>query len=471
MNWKDVVAVGTHGPLPDIDGMIPMVIFHNLIYEQGTIRIFFENTDHLTPESIGLLTEMDVKKIIFIDTAPSEQMGKELEEMRIEVEVYDHHPWEKFEGQTATSLALKSLNFLDLDEKKKELFINWSIRSDFKGAAGDPFNFASSIRAMYESFSAEEIYKWTEKMVMAELKSKQGEKEKARKLFLNLLNEYMKKHQNNIETFERMKVRTEKIEGEDKTKKFKVLEDDMNLIVRAGAILEIFGEESMNDWLLKAFTGIRRNQEEFEETLKKIKKYSQIITMNCGKRKDVVLLCDGFDEANTNRAGRYYVKKKFNDNKFDKISGKKRIIPVVVQINEENKGFQIYGNGDNVLMSKITRALRTEILKSRGKEIPSNWRVLEQEGTLLGTEPLYYVKGHYGIILWGSLTRSDVMEVPDEILDKIERIITICIDNECYLHNCRETGRCNNSCEIFAWRLPKCWKIRKWGKNSNLRSN
>ena len=243
----------------------------------------------------------------------------------------------------------------------------------------------------------------------------------------------------------------------------------MNLIVRAGAILEIFGEESMNNWLFKAFTGIRRNQEEFEKTLKKIKKYSQIMTINCGKTKNVVLLCDGFDEANTNRAGRYYVKKKFND-KFN-IDRKKKIVPVVVQINEDNKGIQIYGNGDNVLMSLFIRALRAEILRLRGKEIPSDWRVMEQEGTLLGTEPLYYVKGHYGIILWGSLTRSDVMRVPDEILNKIEKIITICIDQECYLHNCRETGMCNNSCEIFAWRLPKCWKIRKWGKSSkpNLR--
>lgn len=442
---------------PDIDGMIGQIILDKLICNGETIKMFFSNTDYVNPEKRELLRRKNVKKIIFIDTAPGEQMEKELEEIGIQIEVYDHHPWERYKGQTATSLLLNSLNVLD--EEKKEILITWSENSDFKGAAGDYCNVASAIQVMNESFNPEEVYKWTKTMIEAELKSKKEKQEKTRKLFLTYLISYIKEYPK-IALFQRMKERIERVgKLKDGTERFEILEDNMNLIVRSAPILEIFGEETMKNWILQAFTGMRKNQEEFYKALKKVKKYSEIM-----KGKSIVIFCDGFDKRNTNKAARHYVNKKFNDD-FNKINNENKIVPVVVQINTQNKGFQIYSNGDNNLIRKIVKALRAEILKFRGEKIPSDWSVLEQEGILLGTEPLYYVKGYYGIILWGSLTRPDVIEVPIEILNNIEKIMAICIDPECYIHKCRETGQCNMSCEIFPWRLPRCWRIREKIRN------
>jgi hypothetical protein len=137
-------------------------------------------------------------------------------------------------------------------------------------------------------------------------------------------------------------------------------------------------------------------------------------------------------------------------------------MPIVIQI--DNNTFQVFSNG-RVPLFEVIGAVRAEILKKRGLEVPVSWRELKKPGILEGTEPLYFRKGNSDFIAWGSLTHTGV-ESWHEVLtkEKIVSVILRAIDLQWWPQECKEKTKISREdckdCSVYHWHLKRCYQKR-----------
>jgi hypothetical protein len=100
--------------------------------------------------------------------------------------------------------------------------------------------------------------------------------------------------------------------------------------------------------------------------------------------------------------------------------------PIVLIFRLNNSGFQIFPNKSGFRLNQTAIDLRMEILGKRGRLIPLSWQI-SKEGTLEGTEPLYFHDTGMQMLTWGWRTAPNVR--PMDISK--ETVLRIVYDNAC----------------------------------------
>ena len=211
----------------------------------------------------------------------------------------------------------------------------------------------------------------------------------------------------------------------------------------------VFGPEKTAKWLMMAVESIDKNQRLFHEA-----------------RKD-------FEDADKSMVGRRVIIMGYSSNpkfsEFCRSNIAKSLLPkamqdkgkpIVVQLQQENKGFQIFTNKFGYNVSDAVAALRVEILRTRNKRVLRDWRVLKSEGTLPGTDPLYYNKADYEVIMWGSLTRPSVRQM-DITPETVKRAVITALDPDYFPPACRDKECIRSDCPLYPWLLARCNYKRK----------
>jgi hypothetical protein len=162
-------------------------------------------------------------------------------------------------------------------------------------------------------------------------------------------------------------------------------------------------KETAKKCLTMVFKGISEDQRLFRQAADEFKRAKVI--MSRGGTPIVVI----YDNMNP----------RFAKSARWKILQEKRRIPVVAQLNKT--GFQIFGNR-KVSLDKVVAGIRIAILKQRGFKKRFSKNEISKGGAFIGTEPLYYHREDYPVILWGSLTATQVDPLNIDPL-KIEAIL------------------------------------------------
>jgi hypothetical protein len=104
--------------------------------------------------------------------------------------------------------------------------------------------------------------------------------------------------------------------------------------------------------------------------------------------------------------------------------------------------------------------------------VPRDWRELKSEGTLPGTDPLYYHKADYEIVMWGSLTRTSVRSM-DIDQDTVKRVVITALDPDYFPSACHNKECIGSNCPLYAWLLARCNYKRKnqTRQNQHLRTS
>lgn len=388
-------------------------------------------------------------QVIFLDCSPDHNLRKYLQKEGIKLMIIDHHPHlkypdptdKKYPYQTTVSLILeKSKDQLNLTEEKIRKFVEWSKKADF-GTGGDYMNIANLIRTMNLFYSDPAVQKWTQVIIKSELVTRKVDFDQGRKFFIGSLEIFLRKHQKLVSRgIIRRFIR--------EAKKPDILKDSMNIALITAKVLARLGEEKTREWLFMAIQSIEEKQREFWAAYNEIEKATIATTGNS------VVIMGVSDSPEFSQAARRYGKRNH---------GK---VPIVAKVLPCNKGFQIFGDGKNDL-GEIIKALRVEILEKREKEIPTDRRLLQQEGTISGTNPLYYHKAEYSIIMWGSFTRPNVRKV-DIWEETLKEVIMKVLDPEFFPNECKKSRKClENKCSLRKYRLQRCYQRRT--KNTEIR--
>ena len=369
------------------------------------------------------------EKIIFVDTCPA-GVASDVENG---IYVFDHHPHGDFPDETAASLVDK---FLELNDSKNSEMTMWSKRADFK-SGGDPMNVANLMKEMHLLFSDEEVLQWFSEMTEAHYQAEieQVDWQKGTEFFSNAIDEFLAQNEETPArtTLQRWNERTEK-----------AVEDKMNVVNRTAVNLSVFGPEKTRNWLMSVFRAIDRGQRLFREAAKEFEEAKKMVLGN-----KVVIIA-----TTTNSRFNRFCRSEMAKRLMPRAMGK-REEPIVVQF--QNRGFQIFSNGSGYKLFDIVGALRAEILKARNGKVPSNWKILKQEGTLPGTEPLYYQAGTFEVVMWGSLTAPGVKSM-DIARETVEQVVLTAVDQQFFPQECQE--ECiREKCPLYKWQLVRCnWK-------------
>lgn len=381
------------------------------------------------------LKNIPCSKTVFLDRSPDKKLERQLRRKGIKLEVIDHHPHQDYPDpdddqwhlKTTTQMVAQKLN---LDGEKISQLVVWSKRADFQ-SGGDPMNVAKLILEMNRCFPDFAVQGWTEAMLDS-LLDEDPDLKQGRQLFLEYLEDFLQKCKWSQKELRRF---------QERAKSEKVTQDLMNLATQTGYIFQKFGKSRTKTWLKFAFEAIEQGQRRFSKALDQVK---EAIIATTGKTVTVIGVSD---IPEFGPAARKYIRDIRNT------------VPIVVQIWPDQRGFQIFSDGYDDLR-EIAKVLRVEILESRGKEVPNNWRELQKPGTLPDTEPLYYHKARYSVIMWGSLTKPEVpkVDIPENTL---RRAILITLDQGYFPDECRKSSEClRDKCSLYSWRLKRCYQVR-----------
>ncbi|MFQ6049504.1 MAG: hypothetical protein ACE5J0_00455 [Candidatus Paceibacterales bacterium] len=355
---------------------------------------------------------------------------------------HSSHPWEPESKEkwrrfhTATSKLIQFLS-LDLDDPKVTDLIRWAYRGDF--ARGDNMNIAKILQEMNLCFIDEEVQQWFSPLFEAHFKVQKFETEKGIDFFMKVIKRFLSENENTPAkaTLERWLEKAQKVE------------DRMNIAYRTAANLAVFGSQSTEEWLRMVLQGIEKGQQLFKEAASDFEEAEKMVV------GQVVLVITETNNPRFGRLCRSEVARELMP------SAMKRATPIVVQFQPLLKGFQIFSPRKGFNLDDLAGAIRTKILEVRGLTVPTDWRVLKAEGTLNGTEPLYYHRALYSVLLWGSLTRPMVppLDIPPE---EIKRTVIIAADQTYFPSECKESEDClRRKCPLYQWHLFRCFKLRK----------
>lgn len=379
----------------------------------------------------GEENSVPTKNIVFVDICPEGVFA----DPKNNVWVFDHHPHSEYEGQTSSSLID---DFLGLSDEKNLELTKWAYRADFE-TGGDLMNTARIIKLMHWLYSDAQVAKWFSTVVDAHFKAEQVNLvnlEEGKELFRKTLERFLSENKNTPakKYFKRW---TERLE--------KATEDKMNIVSVTTVNLMVLGPEKTTDWLMMAIKGVEEDQRLYWQAKEDFDKAEKV---TIGNRVVV------FGESSNPKFGHFC-----RSNAAKSLmpeSMRQKGTPIAVQFQGKNRGFQIYTNRRNYNVSDVVAGLRVEILTVRNQRIPKNWRILKSEGTLPGTDPLYYHKASYEIVMWGSLTRPSVRQM-DINQDTVKRVVITALDPDYFPLECQRSPKCLGSdCPLYAWLLARC---------------
>jgi len=393
----------------------------------------------------------ETRQVIFLDCSPSYKLKRSLQEKGIELTIVDHHPHtrypdptdEEYPYKTTVSMLAEQLEKkLNLADEKIKGLVKWSKRADFQ-SGGDPMNIISLMQKMNLCYSDQRVQEWTEVMIESELEAKEVDLEQGKKFFTDYLSVFLKENHElgAREKFQRFLERAKKPE---------IFQDSMNIISRTAKMLAKFGEEDTKEWLSTAIRSIEERQQKFLEASEEVKEATIAVTGNS------VVIVGVSDIPEFGQAARRYARR---------AHGK---VPIVAKIQPKNKGFQIFGDGKNDLR-EVVKALRVEILEARGKKVPLDWKILQQDGVLQGTEPLYYHKAGFSVVMWGSLTKPDVpsVDIPEYTL---KEVLMKVLDLNFFPDVCKKSKICQREeCPFYKYLLQRCSQRRSQHRYENDR--
>jgi len=137
---------------------------------------------------------------------------------------------------------------------------------------------------------------------------------------------------------------------------------------------------------------------------------------------------------------------------------------VVIQVHPGTKNFQIFINGMSETIKpnlmELAKALRAFILIKRELSVPDEL-ILACDGSLEGTEPLYYNRDvTYPQLLWGSIKHPKEPASPligrnaTGIREQLMKITKLALDPREFAADCNPAA-CHD-CPIYGWQLKKC---------------
>lgn len=382
-----------------------------------------------------MINDILVKKniVVFVDICPKGIVH----DPEGGIFVFDHHPHADNSGKTATS---KTIEFLKLigDKHSKTTRMAW--RADFN-AGGDNGNIANIMKEMHLLCSDKEVMDWLEIAITAFWQTPYKIlPETGIELFRKEIKKFLSENQCSA---------AKPILIHWMEKIGKSTEDPMSIIKNAAIILAAFGTKKAANWLNTAFLAIQKGQE--MGTIKAEKEFIEANKKVIGK---TLLISGGISNP------------RFN--KFCRSKRARELLPpfmrdlnlVILQV-QQGKGFQIFSDG-KYRLSDVVAAIRVEILKKRNLRIPQywRWRELKKDGTLGGTDPLYYHDAIYDAIFWGALTRPNVKALIFSI-EEIEKVLLIVIDQQYFPKEC-QSNCIRSECQLYEWNMRRCsWKRKQ----------
>lgn len=381
------------------------------------------------------------ENVVFVDICPQEVTSNPEKK----IYVFAHHPHSAFPGETASSLVDK---FLGLSDEKNLILSGWAFRADFK-TGGDPMNICNLTKEMHLLYTDNQVAEWFSMIIEAHFQTQTEEVnfQKGIEFFKRELEKFLSENPDSPARtiLQRWSERAEN-----------AIEDKMNIIHRTAVNLATFGPEKTQEWLEKVFCTVHKGQELFREAAKDFEKAEKILV---GKW---VIVIATTTNPRFNRYCRSTEAKKLMPRPLNE-----REDPIVIQFWPENKGFQVFTNKSGYKLFDIVGALRAEILKARGQRTLPDWQTLKSEGTLSGTEPLYYQQGDYEVIMWGSLTAPAVRPM-DISSDIVKRVVSIAVDQNYWPQECQKSKGClRYKCELYSWMLWRCYKKRQQNRESS----
>lgn len=436
----------------DLDGLIAIEILKRFgkekIPEIETAEIVYWD---------GNLNTLPQESVVFVDICPKGVTP----DPKKRIYVFDHHPhekhpwipesknlWERWHTSVTRVINFLSLN---LDDSKIVDLARWAYRSDFENG-GFSMSIANVIKEMHLLYSEEEVAGWFSAIIEDHFKTPEKlETEKLQKgmeFFKNQLLKFLSENENSPAKaiLQRWLAKTEK-----------AIVDRATLVYQTVVSFSLQGPEKTENWLTKALRGTDEDQRLFQESGKDFGKADKI---SVGNRVIVI---------GTSKNPRFnrYCRSDIAKAKMPRPLSNKED-PVVVQFQPQNTGFQIFTNGSGYRLFDVAKAIRVEILKARNQEIPPDWQTLHTEGTLPGTEPLYYQQGTYEVIMWGSLTNPSVRSM-DISPETVRRVVIIAVDQQHFPKECQQSKEClRQRCPLYPWMLWRCYKKRQQNRKSFL---
>lgn len=419
-----------------------------LLERQGLIQecIFGEE------ELKNSLEEGGISKLIFVDASPKEPLSG------IDVSVYDHHQKSDSEDQdkTAFDIMIDAIGTCGLDSEKISTWRKLVMLGD-KKAEADDMDIARALKKVHDLLDSDiKTYtKWFSPLFDSFFANK-PDLERAIKILQEAISQFvLAQPESPARIF--LQRWSERIQDKEK-----ISRSTMRNLIHFLAYME---EDVAKEWVRMLLEGYHEDQVEFQECKKdfhkaKPKFYGNTLVISAiTKRKKFVQVA----------RNRIFSK----DQDVDPIIREKikdRNSPwLVALVNPQNKNFQIFVNGNKMIVQgvieELIKAIRAEVLLKRGK--PVNFTVLSEGGIIKGTEPLYFHKLEtgYSSILWGSLKHpADVAAVEfgntsAEIHERLIEIIKLALDENEYAEGCNPVA-CN-VCPIYSWQLEKCESKRK----------
>lgn len=341
----------------------------------------------------GELDPFPSEDVVFVDTCPNGLQA----DPRKRIFVFDHHPHSLYPGQTACSLIDKTLGFGD---EKNAQISHWAATNDFF-LTSDTMSITRIILEMHHAYSEEEVYQWFASHMEAHFNSPNSPPvnlQKGLEFFKETIRSFIDRNKCLPET--------ETVLANWLQRGEKILDDKMGIPYRSVVHLAYFGKEKTEGWLLAVLRSIQEGQKTFLKAEEDFNKAEKIVAGD----KLVVIGESGnpkFHNFARSRRAREILG----------IEGE----PIVLVLRPANSGFQIFPNKSGFRLNYTAADLRTEILKTRGGLIPLGWHSIFSEGTLKGTEPLYFHNTGMQMLMWGWRTAPHVrsMDISQETVRKI----------------------------------------------------
>lgn len=426
-------------------------------FDGGSCLRLLERNNLIQEKIFGLealnekLKEEDVAKVIFADITPEEKFEGPT------TIIFDHHQAKDKEEKkmTAFDILLDRKGVMGLDSDRIGQWRKLVEMGD-KKTENDTMDIARIIKRLHLTMSDEEVY---------------------RKCFLPVFDAFFDNTPHSKRNLEIFRKKAQKfiyddpdLSGIDTVQRWLERMQDPEKLFRSSPrnfchYFIYLDEDQAEKWTSLVLNGVYNEQSMFLEDVRDFMESRVYVFGN------IPVITSLNSSPTFLRAARYII---YSDNEGAHPVIRERIRNrnnpwILIKVDPKNKNFQVFVNAGKkvgqAIFPEIIKGLRAEILFQRGFKVPP-WQNLIEDGTVSGTEPLYYNKVESGFsnILWGSLKRpappaQDFGNTASKILERLTEIIRYAVDREYFPHNCNPK-RCKE-CSIYHWQLKKCFLKRK----------
>ena len=396
------------------------------------------------------LNSEEVEEVIFVDMTLEEGVSG------VSTYTYDHHQMEDppAEEPTAFDILLEQKGPMDLDPDKLPLWKKLVWMGD-RRTENDNMDIARILKRLHLTHSDEEIYRQCFVPVFDGFFDNSSAPEENMRIFQEVAQQFL--------------VAGDNIPGADTINRWLERMEDPDKLFRSSPrnfchYLIYLDRSQATEWTELILQGVHEEQRMFEKDVK------DFLESNIHLFGNIPVITSLNSSPTFLRAARYMIYS--NNEQFTHLEEriKDRNSPwILIKVDPKNKNFQVFVNAGRkigqAIFPEIIKGLRAEILLKRREKVPK-WPELIVDGTLSGTEPLYYNKVESGFsnILWGSLKRpappaKDFGKTASKILESLTEIVRHGVDREYFPSSC-DPDNCKN-CPIFPWQLKKCYFRRK----------